>query len=113
MTGGPNWSPAGSHIVFDSNKEGQFEVYVVSAAGGNPRRLTENPATDGVPSWSRDGTWIYFMSNRSGEAQVWKMPAAGGPAVQVTKKGGYVAVESTDGRLVYYSKSSSGTASLV
>jgi Tol biopolymer transport system component/DNA-binding winged helix-turn-helix (wHTH) protein len=112
LTGGPNWSPDGSHIAFDSTKEGQFEVYTIGAAGGTPRRLTDNPATDGVPSWSRDGAWIYFMSNRSGEPQVWKMPAAGGQPVQVTKKGGYVAVESPDGRFVYYSKSSTADTGL-
>ena len=111
-TGGPNWSPDGSHIVFDSNKEGQWEVYSISAAGGAPRRLTNNPATDGVPSWSRDGAWIYFMSNRSGEPQVWKMPGGGGQPFQVTKQGGYVAVESPDARFVYYSKSSTGEAGL-
>ena len=112
ITGGPNWSPDGSHIVFDSNKGGQWEVYAIGAAGGTPQRLTENPATNGVPSWSQDGAWIYFMSSRSGQAQVWKMPAGGGQPVQVTKQGGYVAVESPDGRFVYYSKSSTSAAGL-
>jgi len=104
VTGGPRWSPDGQHIVFDSNLEGQAEVYVVPATGGKPQRLTTHPAVDGAASYSRDGRWIYFMSNRSGEPQVWKLPAQGGPAIQVTKRGGFVAFGSFDGKFVYYSK---------
>jgi hypothetical protein len=35
---------------------------------------------------------------------VWKVPTAGGEAVQVTKNGGAMAVESADGRFIYYLK---------
>jgi hypothetical protein len=44
---------------------------------------------------------------RSGDYRVWKMPAAGGDAVQVTpNQGGGGAVESPDGRQLYYHQSS-------
>jgi len=106
-TGSPSWSPDGKYIVFDSRAPGQPDLYVVSAEGGKPQRLTTHPASDSKGSWSRDGRWIYFASLRTGEYQVWKMPwAAGvgreGEAVQVTRKGGFVAKESPDGRFVYY-----------
>jgi Tol biopolymer transport system component/predicted Ser/Thr protein kinase len=104
QAGTPHWSPDGERIVFDSNVEGQWEVYVISANGGKPQRLTANPASDDAPSWSRDGMWIYFASNRRGEHQVWKMPSSGGEAVPVTRKGGYAALESPDGKWLYYSK---------
>ena len=77
-------------------------------------RVTTSPSNDFVPSWSRDGKWIYFASNRTGDHQVWKMPA--GPplepenAVQVTKGGGYTALESPDGRFLYYAKNSGETS---
>ncbi len=102
--GSPRWSPDGQRIVFDSNVEGQFELYMIDAGGGSPRRMTNDPADDAVASWSRDGRLIYFVSNRTKEWQVWKMPADGGEAVQVTKRGGYVAFESLDSRFVYFSK---------
>jgi len=57
-----------------------------------------------VPSFSRDGTFVYFASDRTGEWQVWKVPVADGPEIQVTKRGGFAALESPDGN-VYYSKS--------
>jgi Tol biopolymer transport system component len=103
ITGSPRWSPDGQWIVFDSNKEGQFEVYRMRSDGGNPERLTNNPSTDGVASYSHNGRFIYFMSSRSGTNQVWKMDADGRNPRQITRKGGYLAFESVDGRWLYYS----------
>jgi Tol biopolymer transport system component len=105
-SGTPRWSPDGRYIAFDSRIEPpRSAIYVISAEGGRTRRITTGTSDDVVPSWSRDGRWIYFASNRSGENQVWKAPAEGGEAVQVTKKGGFAAFESPDGRYVYYAKS--------
>jgi Tol biopolymer transport system component/DNA-binding winged helix-turn-helix (wHTH) protein len=101
--GSPNWSPDGKRIAFDSNLEGNMDIYVVRAnAGGKPVRLTTDPSDDNIPSWSRDGNWVYFTSLRSGRRQVWKLPAGAGDAVPVTKNGGFVAMESADGRFVFY-----------
>jgi Tol biopolymer transport system component len=103
IVGAPRWSPDGERIVFDSNRDGRWEIYVIHAAGGAPQRMTNHPADDCCGSWSHDGRWIYFMSARSGQRQIWKMRAGGGEVVQITKQGGHVALESTDGRFLYYS----------
>ncbi len=104
--GSPCWSPDGRWIAFDAAPDGNGDIYVISADGGSPRRLTTEGSGEAVPSWSRDGKWIYFSSNRTGIHQVWKAPAAGGEAVQVTKKGGgQGAVESPDGKFVFYPNS--------
>jgi len=102
--GSPRWSPDGTRIAFDARGEGQCEIYVIDSNGANLKRLTDNPANNVVPSWSGDGKWIYFGSDRSGRLQIWKMPAEGGEPVQVTKDGGAIAVESRDGRSLYYAK---------
>ena len=104
MSGTPRWSPDGRQIVFDSLNAGNVDVFVVDSQGGPPRKLTPEPSIEAVPSWSRDGRWIYFTSNRSGELQVWKMPSTGAPAVQVTRHGGFAALESPDGKFLYYAK---------
>jgi YD repeat-containing protein len=109
LTGTPRWSPDGRSIAFDSRSndtggEGNADIYVVSAEGGQPRRLTSEPSEDVAPSWSRDGKWIYFGSTRSGNMQIWKVPVEGGQATQVTKQGGFEGFESMDGKLFYYAK---------
>jgi Tol biopolymer transport system component len=104
FSGTPRWSPDGRYIAFDSRMESHAAVYVISAEGSSPRRIAAGPSDNVVASWSRDGRWIYFSSNQTGEDQVWKVPAEGGEAVQVTKKGGFAAFESPDGKFIYYAK---------
>jgi Tol biopolymer transport system component len=108
-TGSPRWSPDGEHIAFDSDSDGKWAVYIISANGGKPRRMTSGPASNDAPSWSRDGRWIYFVSDRTGEDQLWKMPV-GGEAVQVTRNGGATGLESADGKTLYYAKRRFGTS---
>ena len=45
---------------------------------------------------------MYFSSNRTGRSQIWKAPAEGGDPIQITREGGAYAVETMDGRNLYY-----------
>ena len=102
--GSPRWSPDSRTIVFDARPEGLSDIYSISADGGAPQRLTDNPAEDHLPCYSIDGRWIYFASTRSGPGQIYRMPAEGGEATQITHKDGYMPVTSPDGKWIYYSK---------
>jgi len=97
----PHWSPDGSRLTFQSNLEGRPEVYVVNASGGSARRMTSSPTFSNNPSWSRDGQWILFDSSTP-KPGIYKVPAEGGPPVLVTDKGGWVPIESPDGKFIYF-----------
>ena len=47
-----SWSPDSKKLTFESDRDGNFEIYVVNADGSEPKRLTSNPAWDGNPQWS-------------------------------------------------------------
>ena len=59
---------AQAQIAFSSNRDGNWEIYVMDADGGNQQNLTNNPSDDRDPSWSPDGKRIVFFSNRDGHA---------------------------------------------
>jgi Tol biopolymer transport system component/DNA-binding winged helix-turn-helix (wHTH) protein len=100
--GSPRWSPDSQRIAFDARVDGNADIYLVRADGGQPVRLTRESSVESRPSWSGDGRWIYFRSDRTGAHQIWKMPVAGGAPIQVTTSGGFEAFEASDGKSLYY-----------
>ncbi len=72
----PAISPDRSQVAFMSDRDGNWDIYVVQAqeAGTEPqepRRLAGSEARDGLPTWSPTGSWIAFVSERSGVWAVW------------------------------------------
>ena len=84
---------AQAQIVFSSKRDGNAEIYVMDADGGNQQRLTNNPDGDWEPSWSPDGKRIVFRSNRDGHVhfihglptyEIYVMDADGGNQQRLT-----------------------------
>ena len=104
ISGFPRWSPDGKYIAFHSRLNGYANIFVANVETGDYRKLTTGTTNDDAPSWSHDGKWIYFESEREDGSQIWRVPAGGGPAARLTKTGGVIALESVDGKLLFYSK---------
>lgn len=73
-----------SKIAFASDRDGNFEIYVMDADGGGQTRLTENPGEDYQPAWSPEGTRLAFVSTRDGNAEIYVMNADGSGQTRLT-----------------------------
>jgi tricorn protease len=104
----PAFSPDGQWIAFSGQYEGNVDVYLMPAAGGQPERLTWHPAADVVQGWTPDGA-ILFESSRDGaptrRSRFYAVPRAGALPVPlalpqahrggVSADGAYVAFQET------------------
>ncbi len=75
---------ANGKIAFDSDRDGNREIYVMNADGTGLTRLTSGPAFDAEPAWSPDGTKIAFTSDRAGSRGIYLMNADGTGVMQIT-----------------------------
>ena len=71
-------------IAFTSDRDGNFEIYVMTADGSNQTRLTDNSANDSSPAWSPDGKKIAFASDRDGNFEIYVMNADGSDQTRLT-----------------------------
>jgi TolB protein len=79
-----NFEEITGKIVFQSDRDGDEEIYVMNAQGREVIQLTNNNAFDGYPVWSKDGKRICFESNRDGSFQIFIMDHEGNNQVKVT-----------------------------
>ena len=109
---GPQFSPDGKHIVFQSTRTGYHEIWRADADGSNPIQLTHFAKNlTGTPRWSPDYRWITFDSRPEGHSHVFVINAEGGQPRQLTKgeSENGVASWSTDGKWIYFASNRSGT----
>ena len=78
------WSPDETKIAFNSDRDGNNELYVMNSDGSDIRRLTFTKANERGPFWSPDGKRITFSSDGDGPAHVYVMNADGSDLVCLT-----------------------------
>ena len=77
------WSPDGKTLAFVGQRNGDFDIYAIPAAGGEETRVTTAKGLDDGPEYSPDGKYIYFNSERTGHMQIWRMKPDGSEQEQV------------------------------
>lgn len=95
----PSWSPDGSLIAFESNRDGFSDIYVMNVDGSHIKQLTRDPfaniyfiksPTDTTPTWSLDGKQIAFAGGRDNgmmsyvNLNIYVMNADGSNVVQLS-----------------------------
>ncbi|HEY8995349.1 MAG TPA: biopolymer transporter TolR [Lacunisphaera sp.] len=85
------WSPDAKWMVYTGGrketpdaKADKYDIYKISADGGEEIRLTSSPGLSDGPEFTPDGQWIYFNSTRTGLMQLWRMRPDGSGQEQVT-----------------------------
>jgi tricorn protease len=116
---GPHFSPDGQWIAFTGEYDGRVDVYVISASGGIPRRVTyyggpdangfspiEELGTTTAMGWTPDGKNILFASPRAafafGVQRLYTVPFEGGFPTQLPLPLAYEGSYSPDGTHIAY-----------
>lgn len=85
---GGRLDPAVPRIVFESDRGGNRDIYVMDADGADPVALTNHLAGDFEPDWAPDGTRIVFASDRDslfrGHVQLYVVDARGEAVERIT-----------------------------
>lgn len=103
----PVWSPDGKQIAFASDRNGNFDLFVMPASGGAARRLTTHSASEIPSAFTTDGKYVLFSASiqdpagsalfpTSAMTELYKVPVNGGRTEQVL---------GTPAEMVYFDKS--------
>ncbi len=99
-------SPDGKYIAYESEQNGNRDIYVMPVKGGESVRITDNITNDRRPFWSYDGKWLAFYSARTGESEIWVVGITSdgepvGKPFQVTRGGARGGVWTKEGKISY------------
>jgi TolB protein len=73
----PAPDPSGAQVVFSSNREGAWDLYLLELQTGEIRQLTHTAGYEGHPTWSPDGKWIAFEAYYDGDFDIRILPIDG------------------------------------
>ncbi|HEY7818687.1 MAG TPA: hypothetical protein VIG29_10740, partial [Vicinamibacteria bacterium] len=67
----PDVSRDGSAVVFQSYRNGTWDIFRINADGSSSEALTSGPSDDREPVFSPNGNQVAFSSDRSGNYEIW------------------------------------------
>ncbi len=72
----PAISPQGDRLVFSSDRNGHWDLFLLEIEQGRLRQLTDTPGYEGHPTWSPDGVWVAYESYEEGDFDIWILPVS-------------------------------------
>lgn len=99
------WSPDMKKLVYCAQRDGEYDIYEITAEGGAEKRLTDARGLDDGPEYSPDGRLIYFNSERTGLMRIWGMNADGSAQRMISQgpeSADWFAHFSPDGKWIAY-----------
>jgi TolB protein len=94
---GSNWddiepavSPDGKQVAFVSNRDGQWDIYLLNLTTDEITRVTDTKTYDGSPSWSPDGQYVVFqtMNGNNIDLIVQSIADPSSAPIQITENAG-------------------------
>lgn len=103
------WSPDGKRILFGSNRDGDFDVFVTDPAGAATEKVVDGAGNQTYGDWSPDGTGIAYVNDAKGTQDIFVAGRLGaaGKKIASFKKGVHWLDWSPNGRWLAFSKGSS------
>jgi len=105
----PIYSPDGRQLAFISSRTGNGDIYLLTLATGDLKRLTFDDGLEQLDGWSRDGRWIYFSSTSydiGGLNDLYRVSANGGTPMPVSADrytNEFFCAPSPDGKTIAFS----------
>ena len=102
------WLPGDDRLVVSSNNDGDWDLYTVSATGGELQPLLEKPFAQHVQAVFPDGTIVYLERNPTSGSDLWLSPDGQQSPLIVTPYNEASASISADGKYMAYVSDESG-----
>jgi TolB protein len=68
------WSPDGTQVAFASDRSARnFDIYILTVATGDVRRVTTTPGLNRNPAWSRDGRALWYEAWEHGQPEIYRI----------------------------------------
>ena len=110
---GASYSPDGSQIVFESDRGGRQQLYVMSAGGSEPNRISFGDGSYSTPVWSPRGDLIAFTKQSGGQFSIGVMKTNGsGERILTTSFHAEGPTWAPNGRVLAYFSEQGGASKL-
>lgn len=80
----PRWSKDGTKVLYQSNKTGKWQIYIMDKEGKNQKRVTNDKYNNNFPDWSPNNKQIAFVSDREGNEDIYVMNMDGSSLINLS-----------------------------